>query len=658
MILLAPKFLFALTALLVPVLIHLFNFRRAKRVYFSNNKFIKKVNEVSSSKRKIKHLLILCTRILFMLFLVFAFAQPFIPASEEALAPNVIIYFDNSHSMSNEADVEKSALDKGLFFINELVNVYPRDTKFKLVTNDFMPFSNIFRTGNEVLELITEVNYSNNTRSANEIKNKIESEKIGNTDVYWISDFQKSTFPTKIKLDTSLMLRAFPLSFTVNKNIFIDSVYVSDPYSSKPKFNFIVKNTSLEAQNNIPIQFFINDLQISSQILNIPGKGRNLLIVDYNKSIQNQLNGKIVIEDYPITFDNEFYFVLNPLGRVNVLEIKQNNAITPIQNVFGNRDLFDFNSVQIGRLNFNQLGESDIIILNEIPTLNGTLSVFLSEFLANGGTVVVVPSKGIDLNSYSAIPGIRNYRNIESEVKIALSAPDYSNPFYNNVFEEKNDAIKMPEAAPVIGGFNYRDALLNLKNGEAFLNRFETVGSTYIFTAPFDENFTDFHFHALFVPVMYKMGILSKQLETNIYQFLNNPVFKVKPESMEKSSLLKLKKDKFEVIPEQRLIGNEILFSLPNENLQTGFYKIEIEENIIGSIALNYDKRESQIDQYSAEEISSIFEGEVDVFSNLEIEGIKTYFKERFEGISLWKHCLVLSLIFLFVEVLLLRFLK
>ena len=128
-----------------------------------------------------------------------------------------------------------------------MVNVYPRDTKFKLLTNDFKPFSNIFRTGNEVLELITELSYSNSTRTTDEIKNKIEGEKLGNTDVYWISDFQKSILSGKIRLDTSLNVRVFPLSFTSEKNIYIDSVFVSDPYSSKPKFNFIVRNTGLQA---------------------------------------------------------------------------------------------------------------------------------------------------------------------------------------------------------------------------------------------------------------------------------------------------------------------------------------------------------------------------------------------------------------------------
>ena len=47
-----PSFLFGLFALAIPVIIHLFNFRRTKKIYFSNTLFLKKVKEASSSKLK------------------------------------------------------------------------------------------------------------------------------------------------------------------------------------------------------------------------------------------------------------------------------------------------------------------------------------------------------------------------------------------------------------------------------------------------------------------------------------------------------------------------------------------------------------------------------------------------------------------------------
>jgi hypothetical protein len=78
-----PSFLWALTALSIPIIIHLFNFRKTTRIYFSSNRFLRQVQEATTAKRRLKHYLILFSRLLFLLFLVLAFAQPIIPAREQ-----------------------------------------------------------------------------------------------------------------------------------------------------------------------------------------------------------------------------------------------------------------------------------------------------------------------------------------------------------------------------------------------------------------------------------------------------------------------------------------------------------------------------------------------------------------------------------------------
>ena len=76
-----PAFLFGLFSLAVPVIIHLFNFRKYKKVYFTNVRFLKELKQESESKSKLKNYLILASRLLALTCLVLAFAQPFIPAT-------------------------------------------------------------------------------------------------------------------------------------------------------------------------------------------------------------------------------------------------------------------------------------------------------------------------------------------------------------------------------------------------------------------------------------------------------------------------------------------------------------------------------------------------------------------------------------------------
>jgi hypothetical protein len=141
-----PSFLWALTALSIPIIIHLFNFRRTTRIFFSNTRLLKLVKEETTQKRKLKQYLVLASRLLFLLFLVLAFAQPFLPAEEQLSAGNSkIVYLDNTYSMTLPVEDKLRAFDAAVNFVREITEVFPPDTRFRLVTNDFAPFSNTYK---------------------------------------------------------------------------------------------------------------------------------------------------------------------------------------------------------------------------------------------------------------------------------------------------------------------------------------------------------------------------------------------------------------------------------------------------------------------------------------------------------------------------------
>jgi len=142
-----PAFLFALFTIAIPIIIHLFSFRQYKTVYFSNVSFLKDIKKESKNKSRLKQLLILIARILTLIFLVFAFAQPYIPTTTDGKKqPNQIvgIYIDNSFSMnalSENGQLLEVARNKAL----EICLAYPVGTKFKLLTNDLKPkHQNVF----------------------------------------------------------------------------------------------------------------------------------------------------------------------------------------------------------------------------------------------------------------------------------------------------------------------------------------------------------------------------------------------------------------------------------------------------------------------------------------------------------------------------------
>ena len=91
-----PQILYALLALAIPIIIHLFNFRKHEKVYFSSIRFLEEIKTQNKKKRNIKNLLILLSRIFALLFLILAFAKPYIPNENNSDEKNnIFIYIDN-----------------------------------------------------------------------------------------------------------------------------------------------------------------------------------------------------------------------------------------------------------------------------------------------------------------------------------------------------------------------------------------------------------------------------------------------------------------------------------------------------------------------------------------------------------------------------------
>ena len=136
MVFAAPQVFWALLLLLIPIVIHLFLFRRTKKIYFSNVAAISRIKDETKSQNRLKHLLILITRILFFLLVILAFIQPE-KASDNAFLSKSVIYIDNSYSLSRSED-GVTGLDQVITNVSDYVQSRSLDHEFIILTNDFM----------------------------------------------------------------------------------------------------------------------------------------------------------------------------------------------------------------------------------------------------------------------------------------------------------------------------------------------------------------------------------------------------------------------------------------------------------------------------------------------------------------------------------------
>jgi hypothetical protein len=237
-----------------------------------------------------------------------------------------------------------------------------------------------------------------------------------------------------------------------------------------------------------------------------------------------------------------------------------------------------------------------------------------------------------------------------------LDKPDYANPFFENVFEEKSASLSMPMSTRNLDWGVDRAAILKFKDGRPFLSK---QGIYFLMSCPLDKRATDFYNHALFVPVMYRIAASSRRSEQHPYFSLTNQLISLRADSLFGEEPLKLA-GPAEIVPAQRRVGDHVFLELPKFSMARGFYAVLYGKDTLNLLAFDLDKRESELAQYSADEITSLFGGggRVSLFKADSRETFSSEIKARYLGTPLWKEAVLLALAFLLAEVLLVRFMK
>ena len=681
-----PGFLWGLLAIAIPIAVHIFNFRRTKRVFFTNVAFLKAVDTQTRSVRKIKHWLIMAARILAIACLAFAFAQPYLPGKATTAAQQkgiTSLYLDNSMSMQNEAN-SKRYIDLATGHLSDLLGLFKNATSLQLVTNDFSAQEQALYRAEKVRDLLTAVGLSHTPRTLEDVFKRQQNliarhQSSGKKQLFWFSDFQKSTAGNlaDLKIDTTNQLFLVPVQTVAEKNIYVDSAWLNTPFIRELQNNVLfvkVSNAGKEVAKNVVLKLTLDNTQASTASVTVPAGGSATAQFNFNLTGKGYKKGLITFDDFPVTFDNNYYFVLNASPQIRIVHIYgQQNPGNHIQNVYANDSLFSIKSYSVSNLDPGMVKDADMVVLEGVQQPGGTLTQELLTFINAGGSVSVIPPSQPDQNAYQTflrgfgINGLSLIKNPSQEA-LPMTAPDRNNPFFSDVFEEsvrQETNLNLPSAAPVWSWPSAGQQLLGLRNGQPYLTRLtQGKGKVYLFASPFQNEYGSMAQHAIFVPVMYKIAAMSVRAQRTAFNFDENPIA-LHIDSVTPNTTYKLRRDKTEIIPVQRMAGNQLLLEIPQgdqlgEALQAGYFELIRDNKVQQVIALNHNNSESKLEYYSPEELKAAFAGQknVQVFDSLTDDAFAKEFQQQNLGTSLWKYFLYAALFFLLVEVLLIRFKK
>lgn len=676
-----PNFLFGLLAVGIPVIIHLFNFQRPKTVLFTNVRFLKNVKEITTSRLKLKHLLVLICRILFLIFLVLTFAQPFIPGKSQAEThskSNVLAYLDNSFSMQSGNEGE-NLLDLAIKDFRKLLGIYPLNTQFQITTNDFEGKDQFLLNKDKINERLGSIVFSHNFRDLQTISNRISSSVATSTknhQVFIFSDFQKSTLGnlSALRLDTNQQYFFVPLVAEEKSNVFIDSVWLESPMvraNETNTLNAILQNSGGTEAKKILVKLYIDNVQSNATEVEIAPNGQAKIAIGFACSSEGQKQCKLVFEDYPVVFDNSYYFTLEVSPKIKILNLYQSEQGF-VKKVYSNPQLFDLHSQSVNEFDYSLVEASSLVILENINSFSPSLIAGLDAFVSKGGSLAIYPSADMDRESYStlfnklAIPiptALATDTGMSAKINYTLQAPNYQHPFFKNVFEKEDKIIDMPYAYTTISLQKQGEKILQQNNGDFYLSQFKRLnGKIFLFSSPLEVRFTNFPKHTIFVPVMYKLAFESTQNTSRLAYSLQEmgATFTLPSDFAVGRGMFSLQRDSLEVIPPQQLQGRTLTFSLSGIGLQPGTYQLKYENRVISKMALNKGSQESRGETYTIKELEEIAKTypNVNVYKSTGGESFLDQFKKDNIGIALWKYCLLASILFLGIEIMLLRFYK
>ncbi|RWY50925.1 BatA domain-containing protein [Mucilaginibacter gilvus] len=667
-----PAFLFALFTLTIPVLVHLFNFRRYKKVYFSNVQFLKEVQEQQASRRNIKERLILAARMLALAFLVFAFARPFIPGKDSADAGKqqlVSIFVDNSYSMQT-LNREGSLLDEAKQKAKQIASAYAINDRFQLLTQDFEGKHQRLLNREEFNDAVDAVKISPQSRSIAQITARQQS-LLGMTAgalkrFYIISDFQKNIGGKADTAKTDVAMNLIQLSASELPNVAVDSVWLLNathrPGESE-KLMVRLRNYAGKAAEKIPLKLLINGAQKSLGSFTVGGRAIQVDTLTFSGLQAGWQRGEIQLQDNPVTFDNSFYFTFNVNSKLPVLLVDGGTPNKYLNAVFTADPFFSIKRTQDGNVDYAALNTYPLVVLSDIDNVSAGLAQQLKIYVSKGGTLMVFPSAEAELLSYQALlkPMGAAYPGKTITEANKVSSLNLQSEVFKNIFEsfpQNPDLPLVKKYYALSGASKQAENLMKLQTGQSLWEGYRLgKGKLYVAAVALNEDFSNLPVHALFVPVMFRVALLSGHVQSLFYTLGSNQAIETEPLQSTEKQVVKLVKGTESIIPDLKQQEGGTVLYLPGQLNQTGIYELKKQDSTAAVLAFNDNRSESDLSYLNRNDLAKLFPQKSNFIAGDKFN-VNNINSAENSGLQLWKLCIILALIFLAAETMLIRFYK
>lgn len=661
-----PLFLIAGLSLAVPLLIHLFNLRRYKTVYFPHTRFLKTIQLRSRRSSEVRYKLLLALRMLFLAALILAFAQPLFNRSQSATKSNAlqIIYIDNNPAMNLKSGA-RSGLEAAVSAARQQLERASADDRFILITNDRI-HSYEPQPAGRVLGELDAIGTSAAGKDAAQVfasvQSLLQSHPGSSAELYYYSNFPQAQFAAKPEASAirNITLHAVSIQPSQRTNLYIDTATLTAPVLQSGQSNALVVKTrqvpgGAKIDQQPVLQLVVNGQvkSAASPVFNASGESVDTLAFSVDGAGWQELS--LSISDAALRYDDTFRIAARSAPGLSVLVLNEDVASPYILAAFRSYNGFKVRTESVATAP-SDWSPYNLIILNGITRLPDNVGAQLRASLQNGRSVCLFPARTRDLsalNASLAYAGDIRAVSIDTAVQTATNLQSGAE-IVRDLFESIPSNVQLP-----VSNWHYSiDAglsanaqnIISFRNGDPLLARYSAGrGSFYLAAHSADIEAGNFPASYFFVPFLYQMAAHSRGGDVYALSAGSGQSAFLPTTNSNERNMIHLLGRGIDAIPPQRSAGGGTEVFVDAVVQSPGFYRLQAQSGDSAIIALNGTREYSQLQFWDLDKLRTSWP---DKNASWQLPGAAIDDAGKGNGLDLplWKVCAIFALILLAAE--------
>jgi len=547
------------TALLVPLVIHLFHRARPKHLYWGAMHLLEQALQENQRRLNLENLLLLLIRCLIPFLLALCLAQPVFTRFSQLLGEahsSVVVVVDDSYSMG-ATSAGQTAFDEAREAVAELLDAAGRGSEVNAVLAGGAPRKLLEKPTYDRVLANREISEVEPIQGAADWGGALESaiRMLGEMsepirDLIWVSDFQRRDFGdthrTRLNNLASLVndspvqprVVMYPVGADVENNVAIVELEYSrllQGVGQRFPIRARVKNFGAKDYPDLTVILRVNGEEQSRQVINLASREESQVLFHY----VFERAGSHLLEVYAhsqdaLAFDNTRRASVPVRDRLPVLLVNGEPSNEPLK---GETDylalalepyrtegtnLVRATTVSAYEFTPEKLAGQEIVVLANVIQLNAAAVTALKEFVEEGGALVVFPGNRIQVDWYNEQLGKEagllplKYVALEGEgagQPTRVAPQQYNHPALDFFNDERNGRLSDAririwyKAEPLsASGRGDGKTVAQLDGGLPFMaERNYGKGKVVQFVVPCDADWSNLPLRPFYLPMMQRL---------------------------------------------------------------------------------------------------------------------------------------------------------